>query len=120
MYKINYDEKNWNLLTATLNSDSYSSIPTFNRIQLIQDSSDLAWRGDLNYTIHFNILKYLQREQEYLPWATALQSAEALNKMLKKTSAYGMFKVRTLVLGFKRIKTLLLAGIREENDNSYL
>ncbi|KAF2900752.1 hypothetical protein ILUMI_05436 [Ignelater luminosus] len=93
LYKIKYDEKNWNLLIATLHSDSYTSIPTLNRIQLIQDSSDLAWIGDLNYTIHFDILKYLQREQEYLPWITALQSSEALNKMLKKTSAYGMFKV---------------------------
>ncbi|KAF2900753.1 hypothetical protein ILUMI_05437 [Ignelater luminosus] len=93
LYRINYDENNWNLLTETLNSDSYPNIPTFNRIQLIQDSSGLAWRGDLNYTIHFNILEYLVREHEYLPWATALESTYVLNNLLKKTSAYRLFKI---------------------------
>ncbi|KAF2900959.1 hypothetical protein ILUMI_05226, partial [Ignelater luminosus] len=93
LYRINYDEKNWNLLTETLNSDSYSNIPTFNRMQLIQDSSDLAWRGDLNYTMHFDILEYLNREQEYRPWVAALNSVYALNRQLKRTSSYGLFKI---------------------------
>lgn len=90
---MNYDERNWNLLISTLNSDSYKDIPLLNRVLLIDDSANLAWVGSLNYTTHFDILEYLSREEEYLAWKAALRNIESLSKVLRRTPAYGAFKV---------------------------
>ncbi|XP_017783439.1 PREDICTED: aminopeptidase N-like isoform X1 [Nicrophorus vespilloides] len=93
LYRINYDEKNWQLLLDTLNSDKFESIPVLNRVQLIDDSSSLAWTGDLSYRIFFDLVKYLNREERYLPWKASLSNIGALNKRIKRTSTYGFFKV---------------------------
>lgn len=93
IYKINYDEHNWNLLSKTLNSEQYKKIPTLNRVQLIDDASDLAFTGALQYKVLFDLVKYLKYEDQYLPWKAALSNINSLNRQLKRTSFYGNFKV---------------------------
>lgn len=51
LYKINYDIKNWELLITSLRSPDYKKIPTLNRYQLLIDSMDLAWTGQLEYDL---------------------------------------------------------------------
>ena len=92
LYRINYDNDNWALLINTLNSVTHTDIPVLNRVQLIEDSSALAWVGKLSYDIHFKILDYLQNEKEFLPWKSALNNIETLQKLLLRTPVYGSFK----------------------------
>ena len=39
-----------------------------------------------------SLTAYLGKETEYIPWAAALSGLSYINKMLKRTSAYGDFK----------------------------
>lgn len=98
IYKVNYDEKNWELLTNALNSKDFNEIDTLNRVQLIDDASDIAWVGQMKYNIFFKVMDYLKQEEEYLPWKTALSNIARLDRLMKRTASYGMFRVNNLVL----------------------
>lgn len=43
LYKVKYDEKNWNLLIEQLAGPNYDKIASSNRAQLLDDALDLAW-----------------------------------------------------------------------------
>nr|UXX33471.1 aminopeptidase N-like protein [Holotrichia oblita] len=92
LYRVNYDEKNWNLLIEALKSDNFKKIPILNRVLLIDNSAQLAWTGRLDYRIFFNVVGYLEQENEYLPWKAAIRSIDNLDNLLKRTAVYGDFK----------------------------
>ncbi|XP_030752545.1 aminopeptidase N-like [Sitophilus oryzae] len=92
IYKINYDDKNWHLLTEALKSEESDKIPVLNRVQLIADSADLAFVGKQNYEIFFDLITYLANETEYLPWSTALGKTGVIKTYLQKSPSYGTFK----------------------------
>jgi aminopeptidase N len=92
LYKINYDDHNWKLLSQTLNSPKHVNIPTLNKVQLLDDAFDLSWTGNLKYDVLFELLKYLKYEEDYLPWKAALTNVNTLNRQLRKSSIYGDFK----------------------------
>lgn len=93
IYKIRYDVENWNRLIKTLNSDDYKKIHLLNRIQLIDDSLDLAKTGDIDYSIPFKVIQYLERERQYLPWKTALSNLAYVDKMIRFYPLYSSFRV---------------------------
>lgn len=43
LYKVKYDDRNWDLLIEQLSGPDYSEINAINRAQLIDDALDLAW-----------------------------------------------------------------------------
>lgn len=43
IYRVTYDENNWNLLTRQLMGPDYSKIPALNRAALLNDAFSLAW-----------------------------------------------------------------------------
>nr|XP_023023668.1 aminopeptidase N-like isoform X1 [Leptinotarsa decemlineata] len=92
IYKINYDDRNWEMITNFLQSEEYRKIPTLNRVQLINDAADLAFVGNLKYDIFFDLLNYLKIEEEYLPWKAALGKTSGITTHLKKSSIYGLYK----------------------------
>ncbi|KAF5299259.1 hypothetical protein FQA39_LY02432 [Lamprigera yunnana] len=92
LYRINYDEINWKLLSNTLNSHSYKNIPVLNRVQLIDDSAALAWTGKLSYFIHFGILDYLEREDSFLPWRAAINNIDNYVKLFQRTHIFGLLE----------------------------
>jgi hypothetical protein len=69
-YRVNYEESNWRSLAYALNSDQYSSIHVMNRVQLLDDSLALAQGGYIDYSIAYDIVKYLNREDDFFPWYT--------------------------------------------------
>uniref|UniRef100_B3P5I6 Aminopeptidase n=1 Tax=Drosophila erecta TaxID=7220 RepID=B3P5I6_DROER len=73
-YKVNYDAQNWKLLIATLNSEEYQSIHVVNRAQLIDDVLYFAWTGEQDYEIALQLISYLQRERQLLPWKSAFDN----------------------------------------------
>jgi len=90
-YRVNYDKKNWDLLASQLNKD-HTSIHVINRAQIIDDALNLAKSGLLDYDTALSVTGYLSKEEEYIPWASALSGLKYLNKMLKTSEAYGDFK----------------------------
>ncbi|XP_057659447.1 aminopeptidase N-like [Diorhabda carinulata] len=92
IYKVNYDEKNWEMITKYLQGPDFRKIPTLNRVQIISDAADLAYIGTIKYEVFFNLLKYLNQEDEYMPWKAAIEKTDVITKQLKKSAIYGKYK----------------------------
>ncbi|CAH2096717.1 unnamed protein product [Euphydryas editha] len=100
-YRVNYDERNWKLLTAALNSDSFTDIPVEGRVQLLSDAFELAWNNKLDYGTTMLLASYLKRENEYLPLYTGLSALAKIENVLKRTPDFGAFQkfMRRLLTG---------------------
>lgn len=92
LYRVQYDIENWRLISETLNSDEFMTISPLNRAITVINALDLAWRGDLDYQTALQVVGYLRRETDYLPWKAGLTSLNDIDRMLKRTSNYGHFK----------------------------
>lgn len=107
LYKVKYDERNWNMLIDTLTSDNYRKVHVINRAHLIDDALTLAWTGDQDYDIAMRLIEYLVREHEYIPWKAALDNLRDVNRILRQTPEYEYFKVSELwykILSFRSVK----------------
>ncbi|KAF4517639.1 hypothetical protein B566_EDAN002871 [Ephemera danica] len=75
-YRVNYDQKNWQLL-----SKSYLNLTTSSRAMLLDDALNLA-RGDrLDYVTALEVTELLPNETNLAPWCAALTG---LDKALKQ------------------------------------
>ncbi|XP_061389995.1 aminopeptidase N-like [Musca vetustissima] len=83
VYRVMYDFENWRLLNATLNSDKFNTIHVMNRAHLIDDVISFAWSGYHDYDITFDVLEYLTKEREYLPWKSALDGLSNVIRLLR-------------------------------------
>lgn len=104
LYKVKYDERNWDLLIEQLTGSEYQKIATLNRAELLNDALDLAWSGQQNYAIALRLIKYLRQEREYLPWRAALSTLSDVSRMLRRTSQYGLFKVSAPTWALKQLR----------------
>jgi len=115
-YRVNYDQRNWQLLAQQLDLD-HRAIHVINRAQILDDALNLAKSGLLEYRTALSLTNFLSREDEYVPWAAALSGLSHLNKMLKRTAAYGEFK-RYMLRLIDPIYTKL--GFTEKPEDSHL
>ncbi|XP_058125970.1 aminopeptidase N-like [Anopheles ziemanni] len=92
LYKVKYDLANYRLIVAQLNGPKYDAIAILNRAQLIDDAMDLAWTGQQQYGIAFAMMNYLRQEDEYIPWKSALTNLNAINRILRRTPIYAVFR----------------------------
>jgi len=82
-YRVNYDIKNWNRLISELKSNP-STIHVLNRAQLIDDSFNLARAGELSYYVPFTLVSYLQKEDDFIPWYSVLNSMSYIVERLRR------------------------------------
>ncbi|XP_005184073.3 aminopeptidase N [Musca domestica] len=82
VYRVSYDHQNWRLLAATLNSELFENIHVINRMQILEDIYAVAKQGEQSYELYFEILEYLQREQETWPWEPAVVGLKELSAIL--------------------------------------
>ncbi|XP_060860636.1 aminopeptidase N-like [Metopolophium dirhodum] len=86
-YRVNYTEDNWLSLIKQLN-DSPKEVHILNRAQLIDDSFSLAKAGLLNYKIPMSFTQYLEKEDDIIPWFSAMNSLNyILNRMRRCRNA---------------------------------
>lgn len=65
-----------------------------NRAQLIDDSFNLARAGMLDYNVALNLSTYLQAEDDYIPWYTAIECfAYVVERMRRSAEGYNYIKV---------------------------
>ncbi|KAH8382721.1 hypothetical protein KR009_004925 [Drosophila setifemur] len=92
LYKVNYDSQNWNLLIEALTKGDFQSIHVINRAQLIDDALYLAWTGEQDYGLALRLIGYLQREKEYLPWKSVDENLRRVDRIIRQTPNFGLFK----------------------------
>jgi aminopeptidase N len=88
-YRVNYDTNSWNRIINHLKSDNYQQINTITRAKLIDDSMSLAKVGRTPYATALELLGYLSRETEYVPWA-----AVSWKLTSHRTTIYDEFKLQ--------------------------
>ncbi|KAF4529830.1 hypothetical protein B566_EDAN018107 [Ephemera danica] len=66
-YRVNYDQKNWQLL-----SESYLNLTTSSRAMLLDDALNLARGGRLDYVTALDVTELLPSETDFAPWSAAL------------------------------------------------
>ncbi|XP_032687774.1 uncharacterized protein LOC116851950 [Odontomachus brunneus] len=67
-YRVNYDDKNWQLLSAHLKSNSTPSIPVLNRAQIVNDAYYFTIAEKLSPTVFFDVIQFLHNETDYIAW----------------------------------------------------
>ncbi|KAK7085869.1 hypothetical protein SK128_006192, partial [Halocaridina rubra] len=96
-YRVNYDEKNWMLIENQL-LQNHSVIHTINRAQVLDDAMNFARAGHLPYNTSLSLYKYLSAEDQYAPWAAALNNLAYIRRMFASTPGYGALKQYLLSL----------------------
>ncbi|CAB3258598.1 unnamed protein product [Arctia plantaginis] len=99
LYRVNYDARNWELLSRALRGARAGAVPLLGRVQLMADVFALAWTNYIDYSTAFGMASYLQRERDFLPLSTALRGLAKIENVLKRTPDYGAFQkfVRKLI-----------------------
>lgn len=95
-YRVNYDESNWLALGKELENVVNTTIPHLSRAQLIDDSMDLARTGRLSYKTALSVLQGLINEREYVPWVSAFNGLNWLNRAIFATDPHDVLRVRKL------------------------
>lgn len=92
-YRVLYDTQNYQLLANALNSEERSKIHLTSRSAIIDDVFDFARTERLNYTIVFDIIKYLEHEVEYVPWQSAFNGLNFVDRMFAGSEKYDKYAV---------------------------
>uniref|UniRef100_A0A182NDS1 Aminopeptidase n=1 Tax=Anopheles dirus TaxID=7168 RepID=A0A182NDS1_9DIPT len=86
-YRINYDTNLWQLNIEALLKNS-TIFHEANRAQLIDDSMNNARSGRLEYQVTLQLMRYLSKELDYIPWAAADRNLGLLNILMRGTNKY--------------------------------
>ncbi|XP_059049701.1 membrane alanyl aminopeptidase-like [Achroia grisella] len=81
-YRVTYDDTNWALITRALRSDERLKIHEYNRAMIVDDVFALARAGRMRYERAWNILSFLEYEDEYAPWIAAISGFNFLIRRL--------------------------------------
>ncbi|KAI4480852.1 hypothetical protein M0804_009949 [Polistes exclamans] len=85
-YRVNYDEKNWELLAKGLEKNP-EDFPTETRASLVDDVFALAAVGFSKYETAFGFIKYMQmKERHYGTWNVLTRHVFKLNNILYESS----------------------------------
>lgn len=94
-YRVNYDKNNWKMLIHYLKLKNFKKIHVINRAALLDDAFNLARAGYVDYSIPFDLARYLTRETDYEPWVAAVNNFNFLNHILACSSqVQRLFQVR--------------------------
>lgn len=93
LYRVDYDQQNWQLISDALRNN-LNSINPLTRAQLIDDSLNLARFKQLQFSIPFNLITYLEEELDYIPWLSAITILDEIDLMLTDDDTQNNFRVR--------------------------
>lgn len=117
-YRVNYDLKNWYRLIAELKFNP-KTIHVLNRAQLIDDSFNLARAGELSHTVPFTLVSYLQKEDDYIPWYSVLNSMSFIVERLRRCPHTGA-QVKDFAKTYAEIAYKKVSDQYEKNDGKHL
>ncbi|XP_065261043.1 glutamyl aminopeptidase [Emys orbicularis] len=81
LYRVNYETQTWNNISRLL-AINHTSFSSADRAGLLDDVFSLARAELLNYAVPLNLTKYLQNEEDYLPWHRVISAVSYLRDML--------------------------------------
>ncbi|XP_043289822.1 uncharacterized protein [Venturia canescens] len=79
-YRVNYDVDSWNRLIAGLRSENFGGIDETNRAQIVDDLLNLARVDYVTYDLALGVTKYLEKEDNHLPWKAFFDAVAFLHR----------------------------------------
>lgn len=92
-YRVQYDDQNYQLIANELSNGDMNKFKITTRSSIISDVFDFAITERLNYTVVFNIIKYLEHELEYVPWSSAFTGLNNVDRLFAGSSKYADLSV---------------------------
>lgn len=81
-YRVNYEEETWKWIAETLSSN-HTNFSSADRSSFIDDAFALARAQLLNYKTALNLTRYLDSEEDYLPWERVISSVSYIISMFE-------------------------------------
>ncbi|CAB3221062.1 unnamed protein product [Arctia plantaginis] len=118
-YRVNYDTVTWSLITQALRDNSRrNQIHEYNRAQIVDDVFIMARAGLLSYTRAFNILSFLEFEDQYAPWIAAIAGFNFSRRRLAHNATL-LAELESNIHTLSRAVTARL-GFSERPNESYM
>lgn len=96
---MNYDDVLWSEIETALKSANFSGIHVLNRAQIVDDILNLARARIVSYTRAFDVISYLEHEEEYYPWYSALTALSYVKRRIgSDTSLKEAFEVLVILI----------------------
>lgn len=107
-FLVNYDEKNWNLIAAYLQSDKRTEIPVFTRAKLLHDAWNLAYAGNLSFANALNMTLFMKHERDHLVWNPVFTFIDHIGRHIDMSPVHKKFEVSPLIcrIFFLKINSL--------------
>ncbi|XP_035223486.1 endoplasmic reticulum aminopeptidase 1-like isoform X2 [Stegodyphus dumicola] len=90
-YRVMYDDGLWNTLINILHSNHKVFKPA-DRANLLDDALTLSRVGILDSALALNLTRYLEKEEDYVPWETAILQLEVLDVLMQESPALSLFQ----------------------------
>lgn len=91
-YRVQYDDKNWKLISKQLNSENMTDIHVLSRSQMLDDLYAFLTIGQVKPKIFFEFYSYLRNETEYAAWSAGSRALVDLNGRLIGSKQYPSFR----------------------------
>lgn len=89
--RVNYMESHWKHLAEVLQKNP-KAMSTSDRSNLLDDAFSLAKAGHINYSIPLELIKYMEKETEFVPWKTVEVNTAYIREMLQYSTHFGKWK----------------------------
>lgn len=83
-FRVNYDQQGWKNIKNVLMND-HTKFDATDRAGILSDAFALASSGKLTYETALDLLSYIDKEEEYLPWKAASGSISYIPSVLTRT-----------------------------------
>lgn len=108
-YRVMYELSNWKLLASILRTSAFDDIKisVLNRAQLIDDAVNFGKANQLSFDVALDLLSYLERETDYVPWAAASNALPYFDLNLRGNKNYALFEKfvqKLTALAYKDVK----------------
>lgn len=90
-YRVLYDDKNYKLIQDELNAGDKSKIHPLSRAQIIDDLKDFVKTGRVPPQTFFELISYLKKETNYVPWSAAKAAFSDIDLKLQDTDKKSKF-----------------------------
>ncbi|XP_028402559.1 endoplasmic reticulum aminopeptidase 1-like [Dendronephthya gigantea] len=90
-YRVNYPLGNWKNLAKTL-QNNHKSLSPADRAGLLNDVFELARAGKVSYETALDMVSYLDKEKDYVPWRAATSGLSYIGARLSMTPYYGLYQ----------------------------
>ncbi|XP_063619786.1 aminopeptidase N-like [Cydia splendana] len=115
-YRVNYDTKNWELLSAALKSGHFKSPIT--KAQLIDDAFNLAKFSHVNYSQALGLTTcVIEGEDSKVVWELLLNNMGFIKYNIRSTSGYVYFQDYMKILLQKQLERLNFGLSKPKDDN---